>query len=77
METMSSSLTECPPFRTGMPEFVAPEIVNNECVGLPADIWSVGVITYLLLSGTSPFRSAPARKPIAYLPHSGLELIKT
>ena len=42
---------------SGMPEFVAPEIVNNEVVGLPADIWSVGVITYLLLSGTSPFRS--------------------
>ena len=42
--------------RTGMPEFVAPEAVNGESVGLPADIWSVGVITYLLLSGTSPFR---------------------
>ena len=40
----------------GMPEFVAPEVVNGESVGLPADIWSVGVITYLLLSGTSPFR---------------------
>ena len=39
-----------------MPEFVAPEVVNGESVGLPADIWSVGVITYLLLSGTSPFR---------------------
>ncbi|XP_037094652.1 obscurin-like isoform X2 [Pollicipes pollicipes] len=40
----------------GMPEFVAPEVVNGESVGPPADIWSVGVITYLLLSGTSPFR---------------------
>ena len=39
-----------------MPEFVAPEAVNGESVGLPADVWSVGVITYLLLSGTSPFR---------------------
>ena len=43
-------------FCAGMPEFVAPEVVNGESVGLAADIWSVGVITYLLLSGTSPFR---------------------
>ncbi|XP_043238277.1 obscurin-like isoform X8 [Amphibalanus amphitrite] len=48
----------------GMPEFVAPEIVNNECVGLPADIWSVGVITYLLLSGTSPFRGENDRETL-------------
>ena len=40
----------------GMPEFVAPETANGEGVGLPADMWSVGVITYLLLSGISPFR---------------------
>ncbi|XP_043203260.1 obscurin-like isoform X2 [Amphibalanus amphitrite] len=45
----------------GMPEFVAPEAVNGESVGLPADIWSVGVITYLLLSGTSPFRGETDR----------------
>lgn len=40
----------------GMPEFVAPETANGEGVGLPADMWSVGVITYLFLSGISPFR---------------------
>lgn len=40
----------------GMPEFVAPETANGEGVGLPADLWSVGVITYLFLSGISPFR---------------------
>lgn len=40
----------------GMPEFVAPETANGDGVGLSADMWSVGVITYLLLSGISPFR---------------------
>jgi serine/threonine protein kinase len=39
-----------------MPEFVAPETANGEGVGFPADMWSVGVISYLLLSGISPFR---------------------
>ena len=41
---------------TGMPEFVAPEVANGQIVSYPADMWSVGVITYLLLSGVSPFR---------------------
>ena len=40
----------------GQPEFVAPEIVNMEGAGFGSDMWSVGIITYLLLSGVSPFR---------------------
>ncbi|KAJ8417627.1 hypothetical protein AAFF_G00224700 [Aldrovandia affinis] len=39
----------------GTPEFVAPEVVNFEPLGLEADMWSIGVITYILLSGASPF----------------------
>ena len=39
-----------------MPEYVAPEVVLGKGVGYAADMWAVGVITYLLLSGTSPFR---------------------
>ena len=39
----------------GTPEFVAPEVVNYEPVGTDADIWAIGVITYVLLSGLSPF----------------------
>ncbi|XP_056428852.1 death-associated protein kinase 2 isoform X1 [Hyla sarda] len=39
----------------GTPEFVAPEIVNYEPLGLAVDMWSIGVITYILLSGASPF----------------------
>jgi serine/threonine protein kinase len=49
---------------TGMPEFVAPEIVNGDGVGLGADMWSVGIITYLLLSGNSPFRGANDRETL-------------
>ncbi|KAL7669307.1 hypothetical protein ACOME3_009969 [Neoechinorhynchus agilis] len=39
----------------GTPEFVAPEIVNFEPVTTAADMWSIGVVTYILLSGASPF----------------------
>jgi serine/threonine protein kinase len=40
----------------GQPEYVAPEIVNGEGATFASDMWSVGIITYLLLSGVSPFR---------------------
>lgn len=39
----------------GMPEFVAPEIVMGRGVGYAADMWAVGVITHLLLTGKSLF----------------------
>ncbi|RWS06681.1 myosin light chain kinase: smooth muscle-like protein, partial [Dinothrombium tinctorium] len=39
----------------GTPEFCAPEVVNYERVGPTTDMWSIGVITYVLLSGLSPF----------------------
>ncbi|KAG1714863.1 Death-associated protein kinase 2 [Nymphon striatum] len=39
----------------GTPEFVAPEIVNYEPLCLATDMWSIGVLTYILLSGASPF----------------------
>ncbi|XP_037503799.1 obscurin isoform X1 [Rhipicephalus sanguineus] len=39
----------------GHPEFVAPEIANKKPASLASDMWSVGVISYILLSGISPF----------------------
>jgi len=39
----------------GTPEFVAPEVVNYDFVDSSTDMWSVGVICYILLSGYSPF----------------------
>lgn len=35
--------------------YLAPEILNEEPAFPQTDIWSVGVITYVLLSGVSPY----------------------
>ncbi|XP_039287324.1 LOW QUALITY PROTEIN: muscle M-line assembly protein unc-89 [Nilaparvata lugens] len=39
----------------GTPEFIPPEIINYEPIGVESDMWSIGVICYVLLSGLSPF----------------------
>ncbi|KAL7866071.1 hypothetical protein SRHO_G00113180 [Serrasalmus rhombeus] len=39
----------------GTPEYVAPEILNYEPITTASDLWSVGVITYMLITGESPF----------------------
>ncbi|KAL4084741.1 hypothetical protein QTP88_027657 [Uroleucon formosanum] len=44
------------PVDYGMPEFISPEIAKGEGVDLSSDMWSVGVITHLLLTGVSLFR---------------------
>ena len=39
----------------GTPEFVAPEVITYERITPATDMWSIGVIAYILLSGLSPF----------------------
>uniref|UniRef100_A0A4W5MH28 non-specific serine/threonine protein kinase n=1 Tax=Hucho hucho TaxID=62062 RepID=A0A4W5MH28_9TELE len=39
----------------GSPEFASPELVLGEPAALTSDLWSLGVVTYVLLSGASPF----------------------
>ncbi|XP_073734367.1 striated muscle preferentially expressed protein kinase isoform X2 [Callorhinus ursinus] len=41
--------------RTGTLEFMAPEMVKGEPIGSATDIWGAGVLTYIMLSGYSPF----------------------
>ncbi|XP_078535314.1 striated muscle preferentially expressed protein kinase isoform X2 [Lissotriton helveticus] len=41
--------------RVGTLEYMSPEMVKADPVGSAADIWGVGVITYIMLSGRSPF----------------------
>ncbi|KAL4608981.1 kalirin-like isoform X1 [Arapaima gigas] len=39
----------------GNPEFAAPELIRGSPVSLNTDVWSVGVLAYVMLSGVSPF----------------------
>ena len=41
--------------RCGTLSYIAPEIFREDCYGCEVDIWSMGVIAYLLLCGLPPF----------------------
>lgn len=54
-EGESSSLSK----RYGSPSNFAPEIVNKQPYNEKYDIWSLGVLTYELLTGVHPFLNSP------------------
>ncbi|XP_066539223.1 serine/threonine-protein kinase 17A [Hoplias malabaricus] len=39
----------------GTPEYVAPEVLNYEPISTATDMWSIGVLVYVMLTGISPF----------------------
>eukprot|EP00186_Timspurckia_oligopyrenoides_P004725 CAMPEP_0182441708 /NCGR_PEP_ID=MMETSP1172-20130603/687_1 /TAXON_ID=708627 /ORGANISM="Timspurckia oligopyrenoides, Strain CCMP3278" /LENGTH=380 /DNA_ID=CAMNT_0024636165 /DNA_START=346 /DNA_END=1488 /DNA_ORIENTATION=- len=41
--------------QVGSPHYVAPEVLREELYGPPVDLWSVGVIMHIMLSGKYPF----------------------
>ncbi|XP_065346326.1 peripheral plasma membrane protein CASK isoform X9 [Cloeon dipterum] len=43
------------PGRMGAPHFMAPEVVLRRPSGKPADVWALGVLLHVLLSGALPF----------------------
>ncbi|XP_060614211.2 death-associated protein kinase 2-like [Anolis sagrei] len=55
---LAQKLEEGVPFKSlcGTPQYIAPEVINYEALSTATDMWSIGVITYILLSGMSPFQ---------------------
>ena len=46
----------------GSPLYMAPELVKREVYTEKIDVWSLGVISYQLLSGKTPFESRSIKK---------------
>jgi serine/threonine protein kinase len=49
------SINPKPTVMVGTPEFIAPEVLNLEPCGVEADMWAIGVVAYVMLTGMSPF----------------------
>jgi serine/threonine protein kinase len=45
----------------GTPAYVAPEIIRGDPYGVEVDIWSLGVVSYILLCGCPPFQEESSR----------------
>lgn len=63
-ETDEEFMTE----KVGTPYYIAPEVLNKN-YSKSCDLWSIGVITYILLSNSPPFNAATDEKV--------LEVVKT
>merc|ERR1719343_1618285 len=51
----------------GTPYYVAPEVLTEESYDSKCDVWSIGVIAYLILSRQLPFQGKDEEETISFL----------
>lgn len=49
----------------GTPFYIAPEVIDQRPYGTKADMWSIGVLLYILLSGYTPFSGSDCEEIFA------------
>ncbi|KAJ1638364.1 kinase-like domain-containing protein [Pavlovales sp. CCMP2436] len=57
----------------GSPTYVAPEVLRNEGYGQQVDIWSLGVVLYILLCGYPPFSHEDMRTQLRLIKEAEVE----
>ncbi|XP_033097678.1 serine/threonine-protein kinase 17A-like [Anneissia japonica] len=57
----------------GTLDYVAPEVINYDPITLASDIWSVGVLTYVMLTGISPFLGDSKQETLLNISQINLE----
>jgi len=51
--------------RVGTLSYMAPEVYANRGANICADVWSLGVVLYLILVGANPFRNSQTKTKVA------------
>jgi calcium-dependent protein kinase len=59
-------------FKTGSPFYVAPEVLNRS-YNIKCDVWSCGVIMYILLCGHPPFSGKSSDEVFEKIKHAPLK----
>lgn len=57
----------------GTVDYVAPEVVNFEPISLATDMWSVGVVAYVMLTGISPYAGDTKQETYLNISQNNLE----
>ncbi|XP_070569681.1 titin homolog isoform X2 [Ptychodera flava] len=70
---IGDSITELHAF----PEFISPEVIRFEGITPKSDMWSIGVLTYMLLSGITPFCGNSVKETFQNVLDGKLEFEKT
>lgn len=60
----------------GTLDYMSPEMLKGDVVGPPADIWSVGVLTFIMLSGRLPFTQTNPQETEARIQAAKFDLSK-
>ncbi|KJE96728.1 death-associated protein kinase 2 [Capsaspora owczarzaki ATCC 30864] len=53
---MARFASNAPRDLVGTPAYSSPEVIRFEAAGTASDMWSLGVVTYVLMTGVSPFQ---------------------